>query len=42
MNSFSYLERGIARELRRQAELYEAGEEVVTQTLHYDPAHATS
>ena len=37
MNSFSYLERGIARELRRQAELYEAGEEVVTQTLHYDP-----
>ena len=37
MNSFSYLERGIARELRRQAELYEAGEEVVTVTLHYDP-----
>ena len=37
MNSFSYLERGIARELRRQAELYEAGEEVVTETLHYDP-----
>ncbi len=38
MNSFSYLERGITRELRRQAELYEAGEPVVTQTLHYDPA----
>jgi aspartyl-tRNA(Asn)/glutamyl-tRNA(Gln) amidotransferase subunit B len=38
MNSFSYLERGIARELRRQAELYEAGEEISTQTLHYDPA----
>ena len=38
MNSFSYLERGIARELRRQAELYEAGEEVSTQTLHYDPS----
>ena len=38
MNSFSYLERGIARELRRQAELYEAGEDVVTVTLHYDPA----
>jgi aspartyl-tRNA(Asn)/glutamyl-tRNA(Gln) amidotransferase subunit B len=37
MNSFSYLERGIGRELRRQAELYEAGEDVVTQTLHYDP-----
>ena len=38
MNSFSYLERGIARELRRQAELYEAGEEFSTQTLHYDPS----
>jgi aspartyl-tRNA(Asn)/glutamyl-tRNA(Gln) amidotransferase subunit B len=38
MNSFSYLERGITRELRRQAELYEAGEEVTTQTLHYDPS----
>ena len=37
MNSFSYLERGIARELRRQAEMYDAGEEIVTQTLHYDP-----
>jgi aspartyl-tRNA(Asn)/glutamyl-tRNA(Gln) amidotransferase subunit B len=38
MNSFSYLERGIARELRRQAEMHEAGETIVTQTLHYDPA----
>jgi aspartyl-tRNA(Asn)/glutamyl-tRNA(Gln) amidotransferase subunit B len=38
MNSFSFLERGIARELRRQAELYEAGEEFSTQTLHYDPS----
>jgi aspartyl-tRNA(Asn)/glutamyl-tRNA(Gln) amidotransferase subunit B len=38
MNSFSYLERGIARELRRQAELYEAGAEVATHTLHYDPS----
>jgi aspartyl-tRNA(Asn)/glutamyl-tRNA(Gln) amidotransferase subunit B len=38
MNSFSYLERGIARELRRQAELYEAGEQLSTQTLHYDPS----
>ena len=37
VNSFSYLERGITRELRRQAELYEAGQEVVTETLHYDP-----
>ncbi|MDX6631875.1 MAG: aspartyl-tRNA(Asn)/glutamyl-tRNA(Gln) amidotransferase subunit [Gaiellales bacterium] len=38
MNSFSYLERGIARELRRQAEVYDAGEELTTQTLHYDPS----
>ena len=38
MNSFSYLERGIARELRRQAEMLEAGETIVTQTMHYDPA----
>jgi aspartyl-tRNA(Asn)/glutamyl-tRNA(Gln) amidotransferase subunit B len=38
MNSFSYLERGIARELRRQAERYEAGGEVETHTLHYDPS----
>ena len=38
MNSFSYLERGIARELRRQAAAYEAGESITTQTLHYDPA----
>ena len=39
MNSFRFLERGIARELRRQAELYEAGERGRRrQTLHYDPA----
>ena len=38
MNSFSFLERGIARELRRQAEIYDGGGEVETETLHYDPA----
>ena len=38
MNSFSFLERGITRELRRQAEIYEAGGTIETQTLHYDPA----
>ena len=37
MNSFRFLERGIARELRRQAALYEAARSVSTQTLHYDP-----
>ena len=39
MNSFSYLERGITRELRRQAELYEAGEEVVDGDAALRPGH---
>ena len=38
MNSFSYLERGIAREVERQVAVYEAGGEVVSHTLHYDPS----
>ena len=38
MNSFSYLERGIAREVDRQVAVYEAGGEVVSHTLHYDPS----
>ena len=42
MNSFSYLERGIARELRRQAELYEAGEEVVDRDAALRPGAPTS
>ena len=42
MNSFSYLERGIARELRRQAELYEAGEEVIDADAALRPAPRTS
>ena len=42
MNSFSYLERGIARELRRQAELYEAGEEFVDADAALRPVRATS
>jgi aspartyl-tRNA(Asn)/glutamyl-tRNA(Gln) amidotransferase subunit B len=37
MNSFRFLERGIDAELRRQAELVEAGERVEQQTLHFDP-----
>ena len=42
MNSFSYLERGIARELRRQAELYEAGEADRHADAALRPGHATS
>jgi aspartyl-tRNA(Asn)/glutamyl-tRNA(Gln) amidotransferase subunit B len=38
MNSFKFVADGIAAELGRQVALYEAGEDVVQQTLHYDPA----
>jgi aspartyl-tRNA(Asn)/glutamyl-tRNA(Gln) amidotransferase subunit B len=37
MNSFRFLERGIEAELVRQRELLESGEEVVQETLHFDP-----
>jgi aspartyl-tRNA(Asn)/glutamyl-tRNA(Gln) amidotransferase subunit B len=38
MNSFKFVADGIAAEVERQASLYEAGEEVVQETLHFDPA----
>jgi aspartyl-tRNA(Asn)/glutamyl-tRNA(Gln) amidotransferase subunit B len=38
MNSFKFVADGIAAELQRQVALYEAGEDVVQETLHYDPA----
>ena len=38
MNSFRYLERGVEAEIERQRALIEAGEEVVQETLHFDPA----
>jgi aspartyl-tRNA(Asn)/glutamyl-tRNA(Gln) amidotransferase subunit B len=37
MNSFRFLERGIEAELARQRDLVEAGEQVVQETLHFDP-----
>ena len=37
MNSFRFLERGIAAELARQARALEAGDEVVQETFHFDP-----
>jgi aspartyl-tRNA(Asn)/glutamyl-tRNA(Gln) amidotransferase subunit B len=37
MNSFRFLERGIAAEVERQAALLEAGEPVVQETLHFNP-----
>ena len=40
MNSFKFVADGIAAELKRQAVVYEHGDEVVQQTLHYDPSSA--
>jgi aspartyl-tRNA(Asn)/glutamyl-tRNA(Gln) amidotransferase subunit B len=37
MNSFAFLERGIRAEIARQTELLEAGEQLVQETLHFDP-----
>jgi aspartyl-tRNA(Asn)/glutamyl-tRNA(Gln) amidotransferase subunit B len=37
LNSFRFLERGLAAELERQGELLGAGEEVVQETFHFDP-----
>jgi aspartyl-tRNA(Asn)/glutamyl-tRNA(Gln) amidotransferase subunit B len=37
MNSFTFVARGIEAEVARQIALYEVGEEVVQQTLHFDP-----
>jgi aspartyl-tRNA(Asn)/glutamyl-tRNA(Gln) amidotransferase subunit B len=37
MNSFRFIERGIEAEVERQRALLEAGEEVMQDTLHFDP-----
>ncbi len=37
MNSFRFLERGIAAELERQVALLDGGGEVVQETFHFDP-----
>ena len=37
MNSFRFLERGIAAELERQGALLEAGGQVAQETFHFDP-----
>jgi aspartyl-tRNA(Asn)/glutamyl-tRNA(Gln) amidotransferase subunit B len=41
MNSFRFLERGIAAELERQAEVLDGGGDVEQETLHYDPTAGT-
>jgi aspartyl-tRNA(Asn)/glutamyl-tRNA(Gln) amidotransferase subunit B len=38
MNSFRFLERGVRAEIERQVALLRAGEPVVQETLHFDPA----
>ncbi|HLI32434.1 MAG TPA: Asp-tRNA(Asn)/Glu-tRNA(Gln) amidotransferase subunit GatB [Solirubrobacteraceae bacterium] len=38
MNSFRFLERGIAAEIARQEAIVEGGGEVAQETLHFDPA----
>jgi aspartyl-tRNA(Asn)/glutamyl-tRNA(Gln) amidotransferase subunit B len=38
MNSFRFLERGVRAEIERQTRLVQAGQPVLQETLHYDPA----
>jgi aspartyl-tRNA(Asn)/glutamyl-tRNA(Gln) amidotransferase subunit B len=38
MNSFRFLQRGVEAEIERQIELTRAGDGVVQETLHFDPA----
>ncbi len=38
MNSFRFIERGIAAEISRQTAIVEAGGEVAQETLHFDPS----
>jgi aspartyl-tRNA(Asn)/glutamyl-tRNA(Gln) amidotransferase subunit B len=42
MNSFNFAAKGIEREVRRQAEIWEAGGEVVQETLHFDPGNESA
>ncbi|HEY2202809.1 MAG TPA: Asp-tRNA(Asn)/Glu-tRNA(Gln) amidotransferase subunit GatB [Solirubrobacteraceae bacterium] len=37
MNSFRFIERGIKAEVERQRRIVEGGDEVVQETLHFDP-----
>jgi aspartyl-tRNA(Asn)/glutamyl-tRNA(Gln) amidotransferase subunit B len=41
MNSFAFVARGVDAELARQIALYEAGSDVVQETLHFDPQSGT-
>ena len=37
MNSFRFLERGMEAEIERQIQIWESGESVVQETIHFDP-----
>jgi aspartyl-tRNA(Asn)/glutamyl-tRNA(Gln) amidotransferase subunit B len=41
MNSFRFIERGIEAEIKRQIEVWESGEAVAQDTLHFDPDTGT-
>jgi aspartyl-tRNA(Asn)/glutamyl-tRNA(Gln) amidotransferase subunit B len=41
MNSFRFVERGIKAEIARQIALLDGGEQVVQETLHFDPQSGT-
>ena len=42
MNSFNFAAKGIEREVRRQAEIYESGGQVDQETLHFDPGNESA
>ena len=42
MNSFAFAAKGIAREVQRQVEIYEAGGVIEQETLHFDPSHESA
>jgi aspartyl-tRNA(Asn)/glutamyl-tRNA(Gln) amidotransferase subunit B len=42
MNSFAFAAKGIAREVERQIGVYEAGDTIVQETLHFDPTHESA
>jgi aspartyl-tRNA(Asn)/glutamyl-tRNA(Gln) amidotransferase subunit B len=41
MNSFRFIQRGLEAEIERQTAVLEAGESIVQETVHFDPATGT-
>jgi aspartyl-tRNA(Asn)/glutamyl-tRNA(Gln) amidotransferase subunit B len=42
MNSFNFAAKGIEREIQRQIQIYEAGGQVVQETMHFDPGNESA